>query len=420
MIVRRPFRVLQLAIMVALFCVRVDAAGPRHPFPLHAKYESARLRPTGLSVSQQDADVRAYYDLWKSQFVLPVPGTSPVQYRIAFGKALPNRAVTVSEGQGYGMVIVALMAGHDTKAQTVFDGLWRFARANPSSGDPRLMAWRVPTATGDAPDSAFDGDADMAYALLIADSQWGSTGAIKYRTAAKILIDGILTSTMGPKSHLPMPGDWVDPNGSQYNQYTTRTSDFFYGHFRAYSRAFKNSTWDQSANLSQGAVSRMQDMYAPKTGLLPDFAIPRTTLPVVLKPAGPDFLEGPNDGFYSYNACRTPWRIGTDALLNSNAVSLSQSQKMSLWIEKSTSGNVNAINAGYHLNGVPISGGNYFTTAFVAPFGVAAMTSPRQQAWLDKIYLSVRTRHEDYYEDSITLMCLLVMTENFWDPTLLP
>ena len=89
-------------------------------------------------------------------------------------------------------------------------------------------------------------------------------------------------------------------------------------------------------------------------------------------------------------------------------------------IEKSTGGSVNAIKAGYQLNGVPISGGDYFTTAFVAPFGVAAMTSPHQQAWLDKIYLSVRTRHEDYYEDSITLMCLLVMTENFWDPTLLP
>ena len=398
---------------------RSEGAGPKHPYPQHVKYVASRIRPTVVSAAQQDADVRAYYNVWKSQFVRKEAGKNPVQYRIAVGKTAPKSARTVSEGQGYGMIILALMAGHDANAQAIFDGLWRFVRAHPSSVDQRLMAWEIPSSTGNIPDSAFDGDADIAYGLLLADAQWGSTGPIHYRAEASHVIDGILASTIGPSTRLPMLGDWVDPNGALYSQYTTRTSDFFYGHFRAYGRAFGNGAWNTVANATQSSASKLQQTYSPTTGLLPDFAIPKTKVPLVLKPAGANFLEGPNDGFYSYNACRTPWRIGTDGLLNGNTTSLSQARKMSLWIEKSTTGNANAIKAGYKLNGSTVSGSDFFSAAFVAPFGVAAMTSPTQQAWLNKVYLSVRTRHEDYYEDSITLMCLLVMSENFWDPTLI-
>lgn len=45
------------------------------------------------------------------------------------------------------------------------------------------------------------------------------------------------------------------------------------------------------------------------------------------------------------------------------------------------------------------------------------MTEPSQQQWLDDLYDAVRGRFEDYYEDSVTLLCLLVMTGNFWDPS---
>jgi hypothetical protein len=45
--------------------------------------------------------------------------------------------------------------------------------------------------------------------------------------------------------------------------------------------------------------------------------------------------------------------------------------------------------------------------------GVAAMTVPSQQQWLNAIYEAVYRAHEDYYEDSVTLLCLLVMTGNY-------
>jgi hypothetical protein len=49
---------------------------------------------------------------------------------------------------------------------------------------------------------------------------------------------------------------------------------------------------------------------------------------------------------------------------------------------------------------------------------VAAMTMDSGQAWLNAIFDVVANRTEDYYEDSVTLLCLLVMTGNWWDPAM--
>ena len=45
---------------------------------------------------------------------------------------------------------------------------------------------------------------------------------------------------------------------------------------------------------------------------------------------------------------------------------------------------------------------------------------PDQQAWLDDLYEAVRASDEAYYEDTVSLLCLLALTGTFWDPTKLP
>ena len=56
-------------------------------------------------------------------------------------------------------------------------------RAHPSEIDSRLMDWNVPEPEGN--DSAFDGDADIAFGLLLADAQWGSAGRVNYKAEAR-------------------------------------------------------------------------------------------------------------------------------------------------------------------------------------------------------------------------------------------
>ena len=132
-------------------------------------------------------------------------------------------------------------------------------------------------------------------------------------------------------------------------------------------------------------------------------------------PARPHFLEGIHDGDFAYNAGRVPLRLGLDVLLNNDAISRKQVQKMSTWLRESTHGNPALIKPGYKLDGTWYS--DYYSAFFVAPFGVAAMLDKNHPEWLNALYETVYATHQDYYADSITLFCLLVMTGNYWDPT---
>ena len=164
-------------------------------------------------------------------------------------------------------------------------------------------------------------------------------------------------------------------------------------------------------------MTRLQETASPDTGLLPDFVEPVSDSDRSPRPADPGFLEVDSDGHYGYNAGRTPWRLGTDALLNADQTALTQVQKLSSWIADATERDPQNIRAGYELDGTPAPGSDYVTTFFAAPFGVAAMTVPDQLQWLNDLYDAVYDQTENYYEDTVTLLCLLVMTGNFWDPT---
>ena len=86
----------------------------------------------------------------------------------------------------------------DPDARLRFDGLFRFYDQHRSTIDDRLMDWFVPAdeASGGADDdSAFDGDADAAYALLLADVQWGSDGDVDYAAEGRRILAGEAVET---------------------------------------------------------------------------------------------------------------------------------------------------------------------------------------------------------------------------------
>lgn len=296
------------------------------------------------------------------------------------------------------MLIVALLAGHDPEARTLFDGLFRFSFDHRSAIDSRLTDFWVngdesPDELGD--DTAFDGDADIAYALMLADEQWCSEGDINYRAEALTVIQAQLESVVGPVSHLPLLGDFVNPDGDVINQYTPRSSDFMPGHFRAFARASGNGAWTQATEATQAAITSIQANHSPDTGLLPDFIVPVSAADHTLMPAPADFLEGPHDGHYSYNAGRDPWRIGTDWLINGSAESRTQVQNISTWAATSTEAiavGETGVPARWYahstgrllhelLRGTPGRGGH----VYAGPAGV-----------LNALYDAVRAREEGY------------------------
>jgi len=71
--------------------------------------------------------------------------------------------------------------------------------------------------------------------------------------------------------------------------------------------------------------------------------------------------------------------------------------------------------AGYYLNGKGLRGGNFDSACFISPTGVAAMSTD-QQPWCDQVFEYAKNQKEGYYEDSVNLLCLLVISGNAWLP----
>ncbi|MER5963364.1 glycosyl hydrolase family 8 [Streptomyces sp. NPDC002057] len=379
------------------------------PFGSHLKpYAAGILKPSG-SRAANDQKVVDYYNRWKSAFVRQNCGNG--WYQIISPDA---DHPYVAEAQGYGMVVTATMAGADPDAKKIFDGLVKWKIDHPSSINPNLLAAEQDTAcrSVNGGDGATDGDMDVAYGLLLADKQWGSSGTYDYKDLALKHIAAIKKDELNPTTKLLKLGDWTG-SGDQY-YWISRTSDWMVDHFRAFRTASGDTTWDAVRTAHQTQISRLQSTYASGTGLLPDFVVDTNTTP---RPAPGQVLEDPNDGAYWWNACRTPWRIADDAVTSGDATSLAAARKLNSWIKTKTGGDPNKIAIGYRLNGTQISAGS--EAAYFAPFAVAAMTDPGSQAWLDALWNKMLATPIDtgsYFSASIQLQVMITASGNHWVP----
>ena len=385
-----------------------------YPFPQHIKYHQ-HIKPSQYTQEELDNHVRSFYNTWKNLYLKN--GCEANQYYVFFDD---DNTVTVSEAMGYGMMIVPLMAGYDPDAKQYFDGLFRYYKAHPSSKTPHLMAWKQITGcvNADGDDSASDGDIDIAFGLLLAHEQWGSTGEINYLYQARMIIKDLMGNSarkgdINQDLHTVKLGDWVE-SGSYMS--STRTSDFITDHFRLFACVSDDSTaWANVVDKCYDLVSEMQTNYSPQTGLLPDFIV---DINGNAKPAKPGFLEGDLDGHYSYNACRDPWRLGFDYLINGDERALNAVKKINNWLYQKTGENPAKIYAGYYLNGKAAA--NWHDVSFTAPFAVGAMLDTTKQEWLNKLYdkvLSSETSENGYYGNTLKMLSMLVISGNFRNPS---
>jgi endo-1,4-beta-D-glucanase Y len=399
-----------LALVVGSAC---PAAAVNHPFGSHPfAYAPGTILPSHVSQAARDQAVRDFYDEWKVDYVKQAcgPGRYLVESRIAPGN------LTVSEAHGYGMILMALMAGYDPNAQTIFDGMFEYFDDHRSAITPSLMAWYQDTSCEDqeGDDSASDGDLDIAYALLLADKQWGSCGAIDYLAEAKKVIAGVKSGDLDTTKQYVKLGDWVSPSEPEYA--ATRSSDFMPDHYRSFGDATGSATWTAVLDRTYQIVSSLQQEYSPTTGLLPDFVLDPLGMP---EPAQPDFHESENDGAYDYNACRDPLRLGTDFVVTGETRAKTAVQAINAWIRETTDGDPENIRAGYQLDGTPSPDSDELSMAFVAPLGVGAMVDASNQVWLNAIWdLVVGTSIDDgkYFENTLKLLSMIVMSGNWWPP----
>jgi len=240
---------------------------PYKPFPQHNSYQEGTILPNNISQEEMDDSVKSFYLAWKKHYVLT--GCRPDEKYVWFEGSRGSN-ICVSEGQGYGMVIVALMAGFDSTAQETYDCLYRWYKSHPSTTSPHLMAWTQKkdcmSLDGGA---ATDGDMDIAYSLLLADAQWGRHSNIPYRQEALAMIDAIRHQEINPFTYIVMEDNTSRPRSKDY--YDMRSSDFMPDHLRAFREATGDPYWDTVITNNYRVLRYLQHNYSPQVGLVPDF-----------------------------------------------------------------------------------------------------------------------------------------------------
>lgn len=376
------------------------------PFPQEQTWENC-IKPTNHSQEDLNNDIKSFYDHWKSNYLTEA---NTVGYYIQGDNTGGSAADKgTSEGHGYGMVITALMAGYDDQAKTYFDGLFNFFDSHRSSINSELMGWLVDAEESEsgAYSSAADGDMDIAYALLLAHDQWGSEGDINYLQEAKEMITlGLKKSDFGASSKRVLLGDW------DKDQFSTRSSDWMTAHMHAYFEATEDEFWNEATEEVYSLVDDITENYASNTGLMPDFII--NELP---EPAGEDFLEGPHDGKYYFNAARFPWRIAMDFGHYGTQESKDHMNKILSWLKPETDFDPYNVYSGYNLDGSEIPGSGYDNATFVSPMVVAATVDAEHQEYLNLGWTFIRGLKSSYFADNINLLCMLYISGNWWAPT---
>ena len=385
-------------------------AGLKFPFPQN-RMSAGCIYPTAY----RNEDVMAAYAQWKADTVTSVGAGGHLRVRRPMEPGL-DRDATVSEGIAYGMIIAVFMGD-----QPLFDELWKYEQTPLYLDDNGLMHWYV-SADGQTVlglNGATDADEDMAFALLMADKQWGGRGSLdktylQHATdqITRVWNHEILDSKLaGAGDHFL---DWNNINISYFAP--------------AYYRLFKKSVnipgadWDAVIKTAYDTIDialNNDPAHQLKNGLVPAWCASHGSPPdgVCSPVPGP----GGSASNYQYDSCRTPFRVALDWCWFGEPRAKSYLARTSAFFSGVGATN---IQDGYALDGTPqpqYGGAGRQSAAFVGPAGVGAMSAAIYQPFLDQAYTAVASRQllvgGTYYDESWTMLSLLMMTANFLDYT---
>ena len=367
------------ALLTGLLWSRVSF-GQKRPFPQNGGYAHGFV-PSNISAK----DALSSYTAWKAKYLKNDCGDG--YYRVEFGSP---RGTTVSEGQGYGMVLTVYFGD-----KTQFDGLWKFARKN-TRPDLGLMGWKVNCGgfdkyEGGGGGTATDGDTDIGFALVAAVDQWGD----EYRQPALEYLGNLkrvdFTTCKASGRVMSTAGNWG--GGCDFSN----TSYFMPGYYRVFAQFSGDPFWTKAADDAEALYLLSRD---PSTGLMPNEV---------------DERGAPHDNevYVDYNGCRTPWRAAADYLWYGTPEAKSADDKMTEWVD---SIGIGKVVDGYFIDGRP-KGKYTQQNPWVGGWACGAMT--KSQEIVNRFAADFKSIDDDeggYYGSSLRSLYLLMLSGNFWRP----
>jgi endo-1,4-beta-D-glucanase Y len=373
--------------------------GARYPFP-----QSRKSPHCTYPANARLEDVRAAFAKWKQELVTANGAGGGLRVvRPDTPDGVPNS--TVSEGIAYGMMIAVYLDD-----QALFDGLWKYEQRWVD--ETGLMKWYIdPTGTQACPGkpscgAATDADEDIAWALVMADRQWGGA----YLELARAQIDRVWKLGVD-HDH----GDILKPGNTWGGWDVLNLSYFAPYEYRVFGKVTGNEAgWQRVIDANYAVLERTLNAENgnAENGLVPAWSN-GDGKPVV---AFPGALT-----FYQTDSARTPFRIGMDYCLFGEPRAKAYLERVSAFFARA---GADQIWDGYDLDGTPhpeVGKTPSRSAVFVGAAGVGAMFDPKYASFVSGTYsrlatldLLIRSR---YYNLSWTVMSLLGMTGNFGDLT---
>ncbi|OHA80895.1 MAG: hypothetical protein A2675_02280 [Candidatus Yonathbacteria bacterium RIFCSPHIGHO2_01_FULL_51_10] len=329
----------------------------------------APLFAVSAATTVETSTISAEYAAWKAAFVVQ-SGAKTDELRVRDPR---SEDATVSEGQGYGMLLAVL---NDDRA--TFDALWRYAERNRN--ERGLMNWKIDrNGTVVGKNGATDADEDISYALLLATHKWGDA----YASQAHAYIDAVYTYEVEPNTYVLKPGDvWGGSDATNPSYYAPT-------YYREFAQFTGNSGW---MRVNDKAYEILFLARHPTTGLIPEWTTANGTSAARIT------WNNSKDDF-SYNAIRIPWRIGADFVENGDPRAYEILSQINAFFEQTASPT-----SGYTLDGQPTT--SYLNTTFASGIAAASVVSkdPLYRANAENTLKTMQST--DYYGASLRVLTL--------------
>jgi len=440
---------------------------PQFPFPHYTKYAVSPMIPDNKTQKiLEDNIIELFRNILLNDLI--VDSNAPQnkdEFRMVIRHSQEEEVnegafkvshINVSESQGYGMMIIVYMAGCEEKLnfsennwifgskslKDYYDAMLRTVMTFPSLIAPRLFTWELfgftadgenrngyktvngiktaPFTSGREGDCATDGDMDIIYSLILADRQWGSGGKYNYINIAKNMLDDLWKYCVHDKYHTLLLGDWAKNSANDVSANASRPSDFIISHLKTYKKVDPRNNWQAVIDATYNIIKEIRDgqnAAGNNNGLMPDFVTRGETgweIPCE------NFIED-YDSDFSYNACRIPWRLGTDYLLYGNTA-IGNSSLYDLIIKPLDDFAINYTGGSpeklcpLFMNGKPFSWTD--PDLFAPPFLVTAAATGANQEWVNALwnFNGLAKYNGDTYGDYIKLLVMLTVSGGYWLP----
>ncbi len=343
------------------------------PFPQNVNYANG-FKATNISSST----INTHYTGWKSTYLITCPTGQRVEFTDPYG-------TTVSEGQGYGMVISAYMGD-----KTTYDNLYAFEKSKHNTYGN--MGWKTTcdgfVASVGGSTSATDGDMDIAFSLCIASVQWGEPYTTDAKARIKVLKDNNFTYNTTYNRWIQ---EWRDGTTETFGN----TSYWSPGLYRVFKNFSGDADWDAIINDTYDLLLATRN---PTTGFNGNQVSVNATS---------------DQTFVDYNGARSPWRYVIDYLWTGNTKAQDLTDKLTDWAN--TIGISNLVD-GYKIDGTPTGGWNQ-SPPWTGAWACGAMS--KDQSTVDKFAAYFNTcTYDGYYASSLRLLYELTLTGNYWMPVM--